>query len=118
MDKMVAFCGIVCTDCDAFIATQENNDAKRREMAESASKQLGRKVKPEEINCAACLNTGGRHIGYCNVCEIRKCGMEKEVENCAYCIDYECEKLAKFLEQAPKAKKTLEKIRQQKIEQK
>jgi predicted ribosome quality control (RQC) complex YloA/Tae2 family protein len=44
--------------------------------------------------------------------------MEKEVENCAYCIDYECEKLAKFLEQAPKAKKTLEKIRQQKIEQK
>ncbi len=31
MEKMTAFCGIVCTDCEAFIATQENDDAKRRE---------------------------------------------------------------------------------------
>jgi hypothetical protein len=36
MEKMVAFCGIVCTDCKAFIATQENNDVKRREVAEAS----------------------------------------------------------------------------------
>lgn len=39
--------------------------------------------------------------------------MEKGVKNCAYCIDYNYEKLAKFLRQAPEAKKTLEEIRQQ-----
>jgi len=41
MEKMVAFCGLVCTDCKAFIATQENNDAKRREIAEAWSKEYG-----------------------------------------------------------------------------
>jgi hypothetical protein len=25
MDKMIAYCGLVCTDCDAYIATQAND---------------------------------------------------------------------------------------------
>ena len=113
MEKMVAFCGLICTDCKAFIATQENDDAKRREVAEAWSKALGKEIKPEEINCEGCLTMDGRHISYCSICEIRKCGMEKEVENCAYCVDYSCEKLINFFEQVSEAKKTLEEIRQQ-----
>jgi hypothetical protein len=113
MGKMVAFCGLVCTDCKAFIATQEDDDAKRRNVAEAWSKAFGKDIKPEEIDCDGCLTRNGRHIGYCDICEIRKCGMEKSVENCAYCVDYKCEKLAKFFEQAPEAEKTLEGIRQQ-----
>jgi hypothetical protein len=112
MEKMIAFCGITCTDCDALIATQENNDAKRRKIAADWSKDFGHEIKPEEINCDGCLNTEGRHINYCGICEIRKCGMEKEVENCAHCIEYKCEKLEKFHEQAPNAKKTIEEIRE------
>jgi len=112
MKKMVAFCGITCTDCKAFIATQENDDAKRKDVAETWSKAFGREIKPDEINCDGCLNIDGRHIGYCDICEIRKCGMEKDVQNCAYCVDYKCQKLDKFHEQALEAKKTLEEIRQ------
>jgi len=112
MEKIIAFCGINCTDCEAFIATQKDDDARRRKVAAEWSKEFGHEIKPEEINCDGCLSIDGRHINYCNVCEIRKCGMEKEVENCAYCIDYECEKLEKFHEQAPKAKERLEEIRQ------
>jgi aerobic-type carbon monoxide dehydrogenase small subunit (CoxS/CutS family) len=55
----------------------------------------------------------GRHINHWNVCEIRKCGMEKGVKNCAYCIDYSCQKLTAFLENSPEAKETLEEIREQ-----
>jgi hypothetical protein len=113
MEKMVAFCGLVCTDCDAFIATQENNDVKRKEVAEAWSKEFGGEIKPEEINCDGCLTKEGRHINHWNVCEIRKCGMEKGVENCAYCNDYNCQKLTVFLENSPEAKETLEEIRQQ-----
>ena len=113
MKKMVAFCGITCTDCKAFIATQENDDAKRKDIAETWSKAFGREIKPDEINCDGCLNIDGRHIGYCDICEIRKCGMEKDVKNCAYCVDYKCQKLDKFHEQAPEAKKILDGIRQQ-----
>ena len=113
MEKIVAFCGLVCTDCGAFIATQENNDVKRKEVAEAWSKEFGEEVKPETINCDGCLTIDGRHINHCSVCEIRRCGMEKRVENCAYCIDYNCEKLTAFFENSPEAKKTLEEIRRQ-----
>jgi len=83
MEKMVAFCGLVCTDCKAFIATQENDDAKRGDVAEAWSKLFSREIKPEEINCDGCLSRDGRHIGYCDVCEIRKCGIEKTKRSCA-----------------------------------
>jgi len=54
----------------------------------------------------------GRHINHWNVCEIRKCGTDMGVKNCACCSGYKCEKIAAFLEQVPKAKKTLEEIRE------
>lgn len=110
MEKIIAFCGIICSDCGAFIATLESDDAKRKEVAEAWSKAFGHEIKPEDINCDGCLTVDGRHINYWSACEIRKCGTEKEVENCAYCVDFKCEKLKKFHEQAPEAKKTLEEI--------
>jgi len=113
MSKMIAFCGIDCTECKALIATQKNDNTMRREIAEEWSKEFGHEIKPEEINCDGCLTLEGRHINYCNICEIRKCRIEKDVENCAYCVDYKCEKLAKFHEQAPNAKNRLEEIRKQ-----
>ncbi|KUK85723.1 MAG: Uncharacterized protein XE03_1923 [candidate division TA06 bacterium 34_109] len=30
MDKMIAFCGLICTECPAFIATQKNDDIERK----------------------------------------------------------------------------------------
>ena len=32
MDKMIAFCGIVCTECPAFLATQKDDDKERRKI--------------------------------------------------------------------------------------
>jgi hypothetical protein len=40
--------------------------------------------------------------------------MGKGVKNCAYCADYACDKLLKFFEMAPQAKKNLEEIRDRK----
>jgi hypothetical protein len=108
---MVAYCGIVCTECPAFIATQNNDDAKRKETAELWSKKYNYDFKPEDINCDGCLVKTGRIIGYGAVCEIRKCGQAKGVENCAYCADYACEKLEKFFEMVPQNKTTLDEIR-------
>jgi len=112
MDRMIAFCGIVCSECPAFLATQKDDDAKRKEVAELWSKQFNIKIKPEAINCYdGCASDGKRVFGYCNICEIRKCGQEKRVENCAYCDEYACEKLTKFFTMAPEAKATLEEIK-------
>jgi hypothetical protein len=105
MKKMIAFCGISCTECKAFLATQQNDDAEKKKIAKEWN------MMPEEVNCEGCRNPMGKKNTYWNTCEIRKCGEEKKVENCAYCIDYSCEKLGEFHEQSPKAKINLEEIR-------
>ena len=80
-------------------------------MAKVWSKEFKCDIKPEDINCDGCLEESGRVFSYCKVCEIRKCGQEKEVKNCAYCDDYACEKLTNFFNMAAEAKTTLEEIR-------
>lgn len=113
MEEIIAYCGIVCSGCPAYIATQNDDDAKRRETAEIWSKNYNHDLKPEDINCDGCLTTTGRVIGYCNVCEVRKCGMERGVANCAYCEDYACDKLEKFFQMVPENKTTLDEIRKE-----
>lgn len=111
MKKIVAYCGIVCTECPAFIATKNDDNAKRKKTAELWSKQFGHTMKPEDINCEGCISDTGKKLAYCTVCEIRKCGREHKVVNCAYCQDYACEKLEEFFQMTPMSKNTLDKVR-------
>ncbi len=59
MEKMIAFCGIVCTECPAFLATQKDDDNKRKKVAEMWSKQFKSEIKPVDINCDGCLIENG-----------------------------------------------------------
>ena len=111
MDEMIAFCGSLCYECPAFLATKNDDDEKRAETAQVWSKQYNADIKPEDINCDGCMSESGRHFNYCDVCEIRKCGSEKSVVNCACCDEYSCEKLEKFFQIAPDNKKRLDDIR-------
>ena len=111
MEKMTAMCGLNCSGCPAFLATLHDSDEERRKTAEEWSKSYGHDIKAEDINCFGCLSVGKQLLAYCGQCEIRKCGMEKKVKNCAFCPDYACERLTKFFEVAPEAKKNLEKER-------
>lgn len=111
MNEIIAFCGLSCHECGAFLATKNNDNKKREEVAQLWSKQFNTDIKPKDINCDGCLSTSENLFNYCKVCEIRKCGMKKNIINCASCDDYACEKLIKFFEIAPEAKKQLEKIK-------
>jgi len=111
MDKMIAFCGLICTECPAFIATQKDDDRERKKVAELWSKEFNEDIKPGDINCDGCLSEDGRVFGYCNVCEIRSCALERSVKNCAYCDDYACERLVKFFDMASEAKNILDEVR-------
>jgi hypothetical protein len=111
MEKMVAYCGIICTECDAYLATQKNDLNLKKELAAKWSKEFNAEIKPEDINCDGCLSINGRHISYCFECGIRKCGIKRGLENCAYCGDLDCESLNKFHEMAPDAGKNIEEIR-------
>ena len=108
---MIACCGLNCTICPAFIATQKDDNKERKKVAIQWSKQYNSDIKAEDINCDGCLSNTGILFGHCQVCEIRKCCKEKSSENCARCDDYICAKLSKFFKIVPEAKNNLEEIR-------
>ena len=96
MSDMIAFCGLNCTQCPTFIATQNDDDEARARTAAMYSENFGFNLKPEEINCDGCHSQTGKLIGYCRTCEIRKCGQDKGIDNCTSCSDQPCEKLTQF----------------------
>lgn len=111
MDEVIAFCGIPCHECGAFLATRDDNDERRAKVAQLWSKEYKKDIKPEDINCEGCVSDSENLFNYTKICEIRKCGKEKDVANCAYCDDYACEKLEKIFEMVPDAKNRLDEIR-------
>ena len=111
MEEMIAYCGIICSKCPVYKATQADDDQAREEVAKLWSKQYGMNITPEDANCDGCLQINGRLFSHCRVCGIRSCGMEKKVSTCADCADYSCEQLKLFHSIAPHAGRMLEKLR-------
>ncbi len=110
---MIAYCGLDCDQCEAFIATRNNDDALRVKVAAEWAKQYNAPIKPEHINCTGCKSAGVKTY-YCDqLCEIRKCATRKSVGTCAECPDYACALLTPLLAAAPQAKRTLEALRSQ-----
>ncbi len=111
MAPMTAFCGIDCSGCPAFIATQNDDDDARAKVAQEWTQGYGSEFKPEDINCDGCTATAGRHIAFCDQCDVRACCIERELVNCGWCADYPCDKLDKIFEMDPGVRKTLDGIK-------
>lgn len=110
-EKVIAFCGRICDECLAFISKQTDDDALRKKAAEEWSSEKF-SFEREDINCDGCTGKGVL-FKYCMVCKVRHCGVEKGVKNCAFCVEYPCEKLERvwtFL-LFPNAKQVLDEIR-------
>jgi hypothetical protein len=109
MFEMIAYCGLDCSKCDAFRATQTEDLEFKAKIAERWSKELNREFTPEDITCDGCKSD--RLSAWCqSVCKIRPCGEGRSVATCAHCGDFACEKLEHFLTDEPVAKETLEAI--------
>ena len=114
MSKITAMCGLICEDCRAFIATQKDDDELRTEVVKAWSTKDD-PLKLEDIDCDGCT-VGRRLHSFCAVCDVRICGLQRKVENCAYCGECPCEKLEKLLKSfqtgsGEEAKQNLEKSR-------
>jgi len=113
MSEYISFCGISCHACPAYIATQEDSQLKRREVAEQWSAEFKMKVTPDDINCDGCHAIQGQRLsGHCLACTVRKCGQQKGVNNCALCSEYPCAVLDEVHKMIPIGKEVLEQIRQ------
>ena len=108
---MIAYCGLDCSKCEGFLATQADSNSQRAEVARKWSALYDADIKPEQINCDGC-KPQGRKLFYCeNLCEIRKCCTAKGVDNCAACKEYPCQIVSAFIQMAPEAGKALERLR-------
>ena len=110
-ERMVAYCGIVCTDCDALKATQAEDMDALEAMAKKASEEFGMEMTVADAMCDGCLSTTWRQIGYCHECAIRLCAVPKHVENCAHCDEFACDKVEAFSKPGTPHRKTLDGIR-------
>ncbi len=107
---MLAYCGLKCSICDAYLATWEDNDDKRKKIAQTWSKMYNHDIKPEQVNCNGCKSDGIKFF-HCDMCEIRECCISNSVDHCAACEHYICDILSKFIKLAPEAGMALEKLR-------
>ncbi len=111
MDKIIAYCGLVCTDCPAYIATQaDDRAALERVAAQWREEYNAPAMTVESVICDGCLDENGRKCGHCSECDIRTCGLAQGVVNCAHCADYACEKLEAFFGLVPDARAVLDRI--------
>lgn len=106
-----AFCGLVCTGCPAYIATQADDRAALEQVAAQWREEYSAPYTVETVTCDGCVADDGRHCGYWYDCKIRACGAARGVANCAHCSDYACEKLEGFLGSVPTARAVLDDIR-------
>ena len=106
--RLIGVCGIVCSECGAYLATKNGDEALRKKTAEEWSSKYGVELKPEQVYCVGCTTREGPHIGHCAECDIRACGFRKKVTNCGRCPDYPCATIAGFVEMVPAAKAVLD----------
>lgn len=111
MEKIIAYCGLVCSECPAYVATQAGDKEALDKIVEQWRVEYNAPdITVSGVMCDGCLD-GDRKCGHCFECEIRACGMEKGVANCALCRDYGCAKLEAFFKLAPQARTTLDALR-------
>ena len=111
MEKMIATCGLICTECPAYVATENEDTVALEALAKTWSAEYGDTLSADDCSCTGCHSTVGPWMSHCEECDIRACGIEKHVENCAKCVEYACDRLVKFIEFVPEAKATLDGLR-------
>ena len=114
MNRMIAVCGLDCAACQARLATQANDEIEKERVAATWREMYkAPSIDAAYVTCDGCLVFDGHLGGHCLECEIRACGLERGLANCAHCADFHsCAKLAKFLEFVPDARVTLDRIRE------
>lgn len=109
MKKLIAYCGLDCEKCDAYLATVHNNQALREKTAQLWSKLNRVTILPEDIHCEGCRANGVKTVFCDKLCDIRQCALKKGVNTCGDCVELPtCPAVGKIIKNNPTALKNLE----------
>ena len=112
MKDIIGCCGLNCSKCGAYIATQTDDDAKREEVAREWTKNHGAHFTADQINCDGCQANGRAPDWVAKMCPIHKCCDEKKLNTCANCNQYACEKLDDIFPEGTEQRNNLETLRE------
>lgn len=107
MEKMIAFCGLICSECPVYIATKTGNTQLQEQLAKDYSTDSC-KFEKEDMICNGCHSADGANEKMCLECPMRKCGMEKNVAHCAECDEYPCQYIEDYVPVGSSNRKVLE----------
>ena len=88
MKQLIACCGLDCEQCEARIATLNDDNNLRKKVAKEWGEMNQMEFQPEWINCMGCRTEGCKTYYCSDLCKIRLCVMEKGYNTCG-----ECEKM-------------------------
>ncbi|MBP7936021.1 MAG: DUF3795 domain-containing protein [Phycisphaerae bacterium] len=112
MARIQAFCGLDCGECEAYAATQTNDQAGLAQVAQKWTRQYGgREYRADMCVCDGCPSGKRISTAHAATCGVRTCATARGVQTCAHCPDYGCETLKGFFTFAPILKDKLEAIR-------
>lgn len=108
MDGMIGCCGLDCRNCDAYIATVNDDQKLREKTAKLWAELNSAPILPEHINCAGCRMDGVKTVFCQSMCAVRKCVIEKGLATCADCPSMEgCGTLRPIVSNSPSALENL-----------
>ena len=114
MRERIAYCGLDCERCDAYLATVNDDQALREKTAKLWAELNDAPILPEHINCDGC-RADGRKTVYCDsLCEIRQCALKKGVTTCGGCPEFEtCRTVGMVIVDNPAALENLREFKQE-----
>ena len=99
MKDMIAYCGLNCEKCDAYLATIHDDQVLREKTAKLWAELNQAPILPEHINCQGCRDS---------LCEIRQCALKKGVATCGDCPELEnCQIVGAVISNNPEALENL-----------
>ena len=108
MRNMIAYCGLDCGKCDAYLATINDDQALREKTAKLWAELNNAPILPEHINCEGCRVDGMKTVFCDGLCGIRQCALKKDVETCGDCPYMEsCQTVGEIILNNPDALKNL-----------
>jgi hypothetical protein len=114
MAKILAYCGLDCGECEAYIATQKNDRAGLEAVAKDwAVRYGGKELGADACVCDGCSTGKRMSTVHAATCGIRVCASARGVVTCAHCADYGCATLQQFFAFAPVLRDKLEAIRKE-----
>jgi len=91
MEPILTRCGYRCDLCLAYRPNIEKQPTNQQKLSDGWFIYFGFRLEPTAIICDGCMADHPRLID--RNCLIRPCVIEKELNNCASCEQYGCEKL-------------------------